>query len=226
MKIFNINNLYDSVIAGDHKFISQAITLIESKSKRTFIVREKLLDKLIINICKYKKESIIVGFTGATGAGKSTFINSLSKYIKESTKENISIISIDPTSSMSQGSLMGDLARMSTLYNHSNIFARASKPQTLHMALPLLMYDIILVLIAASFGIILIETVGTGQADIDIYPLVDVLCFIMQPIEGDEIQTVKKGLLELVHLILINKCDEDTKHLAMKTRMLYMGSFQ
>lgn len=222
--ILNINSLCNKIIHRNHDIIGKIISIIENSNKRTNAIKRKLLNILIkhMHICKQK--ICILGITGSTGAGKSTFISQLSNYICANFYKRIGILTIDPVSPISQGSIMGDLIRMKCIYENKNIYARATKTNISYMSISLLTYDIILVLIAAKFDIIVVETIGTGQTNMDIYSLVDVLCLIMQPIEGDEVQIIKKGILELVNIILINKCDKDTKKLSNKTRNLYLTS--
>jgi LAO/AO transport system kinase len=206
-----LKDFYQGFINKDFRFLSKAISKAEShkKADKDFVI--KLLE-LIPNI----KKSKIIGFTGSPGAGKSTTINSLGLKIVESSK-TLGVLTIDPSSEVTGGSILGDKTRMHDLTHHKDCFIRPSASQSIFGGVaPNTYYAIAL---CEKFGLdyIFVESVGVGQSENHIVNLVDVLVFILSPAGGDELQGIKRGILEQADILLVNKWDSDLKNEAEVT---------
>ena len=186
-----------------YEILAKAITLIESSLEKDKKKAIKLIDKCI----PFSGESIRIGISGTPGVGKSTFIEKLGFYLKK--KYKIAILAIDPSSSISKGSILGDKTRMNQLTNEKNIFIRPSPSRGQLGGVCNHTRDSIILCEAAGFNIILIETVGVGQSEIMVEQMTDYFIYMTLCQNGDELQFIKKGVLELSNLILINKSDQN-----------------
>lgn len=192
----------NGILDGNRFILSRAITLIESTLKQDEEIAQTLLDELT----QINKTAKRIAITGAPGVGKSTFINAFGKYLSNQHKR-VAILAIDPSSSDSKGSILGDKTRMEDLLNDEQIYIRPTA-SALHLggASPRTR-DVISLCEAFGFDYILVETVGVGQSETAAKDLTDVFMLLIQPNAGDELQGIKKGIMEMADMLIINKAE-------------------
>ncbi len=185
--------------AGDWKAVARAITMVENE-----------LDgyREILFSLNEKKKVPVIGFTGPPGAGKSTLINALIRFLSAAGKK-IAILAIDPTSPFNYGSLLGDRLRMSEHFNDKNIFIRSIATRGSLGGLSEKTIEIVDVMKASSFDLIIVETVGVGQSEVEIAGLADTTVVVFVPEAGDEVQTMKSGIMEIADIFVVNKSDRE-----------------
>lgn len=211
---FTINELYEGIISGNKRLISKAITLVESKKME----HRQLADELLKRIMPLTGNSIRVGITGVPGAGKSTFIESYGQMlIKEGKK--VAVLAIDPSSAVNKGSILGDKTRMEDLSREENAFIRPSPSSGFLGGIANTTFETMLICEAAGYDYILIETVGVGQSEVLVADISDVFLFVKIIGGGDELQGIKRGIMEMVDLIFINKVDDDNLSKAKQTKV-------
>ncbi|QWG09152.1 methylmalonyl Co-A mutase-associated GTPase MeaB [Flammeovirga kamogawensis] len=192
------------VIDGNRVILSRAITLIESRHPDDLILAEKVLELIL----PYTGGSLRVGITGVPGVGKSTFIESFGKYIT-SRSLKLAVLTIDPSSQISGGSILGDKTRMEELSNDPLAYVRPSAAGNALGGVNHKTRETMLLCEAAGFDVILIETVGVGQSETTVKGIVDFFLLLMLAGAGDELQGIKRGIMEMADAIAITKCDND-----------------
>ena len=211
----------DGILGGDLSILSQAITLIESAQKQDKELAHEVLD----GIMQYTGNAVRLGITGAPGAGKSTFINTFGSHtLKKYNK--LAVLAIDPSSSLTKGSIMGDKTRMGELSNLPNVFVRPSPTGTTLGGVARKTRETILLCEAAGYDFIIVETVGVGQSEAVVKKMVDFLLLLISPISGDELQGMKKGIVELADAIAITKRDGPNIKAADQSRKEYVAAMQ
>ena len=215
---FDSNSINETVINirnGSKKTLAKTITLIESKLKE----HQELVKKIFENF-KTNNKTIRIGITGVPGVGKSTFIESLGlKLIQKGMQ--VAVLAIDPSSKQTGGSILGDKTRMEKLSVHPRAFIRPS-PSDGHLGgVAKKTYESMLCLEEAGYNVIFIETMGVGQAETAVYDMVDIFLVLLLPSGGDELQGIKKGIIELADLIIVNKADNDLEKTAEITQREY-----
>ena len=207
------DNFVQGILDGNRRMIAKTITLIESSlkahQKKAFTVVEKILP--------YTGKSIRLGVTGVPGVGKSTFIENLGVYLAD-LGHRVAVLTIDPTSRRSGGSILGDKTRMEKLSAHKNAFIRPSPAGETLGGVAAKTREIMLTCEAAGFDVILVETVGVGQSETSVASMVDFFLVLMIAGAGDELQGIKKGVLELADAIAINKADGDNLNAVEKAK--------
>ncbi len=193
-----MQELIKDIKKGKEKAIARAITLVENNSKEGFALLKKLYVEARI--------SYLLGLTGPPGSGKSTLTEAIAKNLLQKNLK-IGIIAIDPTSQFSGGALLGDRIRMNDIALEKNVFIRSMATRGSLGGLNSSIYDTVLILSAAGFDYIIIETVGVGQNEIDIVNLADTVMVVTTPESGDEIQTFKAGIMETGDIFIVNKAD-------------------
>mgnify|MGYP006071603643 FL=1 len=211
--------LYKKIIDGDIEALSKGITLLES----TLEIDKKRAENLLLITRKQNKKSIRIGITGVPGVGKSTFIENFGQHWINKNKK-VAVLAIDPTSNSNKGSILGDKSRMHNLASQKNAFIRPSPTSGTLGGVAEKTFDSISLCEAAGYDIILVETVGVGQNEFLVEKLVDIVILLMLPNAGDELQAIKRGIVEYADIIAVNKCDEENKMQAMKSMMLYNDS--
>ena len=199
-----IEQLRDRILARERRALGKAITLLESQSDEHRIQARALLDSLL----PYSGNSLRVGISGVPGAGKSTFIETLGSQLI-SRGHRVAVLAIDPSSHTSGGSILGDKTRMQNLSMHAEAFIRPSPSRGMLGGVGAHTRESMIVCEAAGFDIVLVETVGVGQSEISVANMTDVFVLLQLPNAGDELQAMKKGVLELADLIVVNKSDLD-----------------
>lgn len=201
---FDLNIMVEGILQSDRTTLSKAITLIESNSVKHFESAQLLIKKLI----PYSGNSVRIGITGVPGAGKSTLIEALGMYLIQKGYK-VAVLAIDPSSTISKGSILGDKTRMEKLSRDENSFIRPSPSSGILGGVARKTRETIIACEAAGYNVILIETVGVGQSEVTVRSLVDFFLLIQITGAGDELQGIKKGIIELADLIVINKADGD-----------------
>ncbi len=195
---------YQGVINGERAILARAITLIESNAKRHFLQAQDLIQLLL----PHANKSLRIGISGVPGAGKSTFIEALGVMLCEM-GHKVAVLAVDPSSAITKGSILGDKTRMEQLSNQPNAFIRPSPSGGMLGGVARKSRETILLCEAAGYDIILVETVGVGQNEITVRSMVDFFLLVLITGAGDELQGMKKGVMEICDAILVNKADGD-----------------
>ena len=211
--------LKDRIIAGERAAIAKAITLVESSREEDIIQSHELISELI----KSPGHAIRVGFSGPPGVGKSTFIESFGSYIVNKNFK-LGVLAIDPSSNFTGGSILGDKTRMSEISKNENTFIRSTPSRGSLGGIAVGTREAAIILDAAGYDYIFIETVGVGQSEITAANLVDIFTLIVGPGSGDELQGIKKGITEYADIFIVNKNDGDLASQASKTASDYKSA--
>lgn len=198
----NVNELVTKIKQGNITALSQAITLVESTNS----THAKKAQTVITKCLPYTNTSIRIGITGVPGVGKSTFIEAFGNYITTLGKK-VAVLAVDPSSSISKGSIMGDKTRMETLVTNTKAFIRPSPAGNSLGGVAKKTRESIILCEAAGFDVIIIETVGVGQSETAVHSMVDFFLLLKLAGAGDELQGIKRGIIEMADAIIINKAD-------------------
>jgi LAO/AO transport system kinase len=201
-----VNELLQQMLQGDKKALARCITIVENELDGY----EEILSSL-----QAKKNIPIIGITGPPGAGKSTLINSVIKQLANQNKK-IGIVAIDPTSPFNFGSLLGDRLRMSEHFDKENIFIRSLATRGSLGGLSAKIIEVVDVMKCFDFDYLFVETVGVGQSEVEIIGLADLTVLVLVPESGDEVQTIKSGVMEIADIFVVNKSDRDGAAAFMK----------
>lgn len=213
--------LAQQIIAGDRRALAKAITLVESTRADHAEQAVALLEQLMPETGK----SIRLGVSGAPGVGKSTFIESLGNYLTEK-GHKVAVLAVDPTSAVSGGSILGDKTRMEVLSVNSKAFVRPSPAGKTLGGVTRRTRESLLLCEAAGYDVIIVETVGVGQSETAVSDMTDMFLLLLSPGGGDDLQGIKRGIMELADLVLVNKADGDQASLANQTVSDYRAALQ
>lgn len=215
------NEITEGILKGDRAILSRAITIVESTLEEDHALAADILDACIPK----SGNSIRIGITGVPGVGKSTFIEAFGKQLTGQGKK-VAVLAIDPSSQQSGGSILGDKTRMEELSRNENAYIRPSPAGKVPGGVAATTRETILLCEAAGFDTILVETVGVGQAETVVHSMVDFFLLLLLAGAGDELQGIKRGVMELADLIVINKADGDNKEKAQQARAQYQSAVQ
>ncbi len=212
----DLKHLREGILRGDRVVLGRAITLVESQRA----VDRAKAENLIQSLLPLTGRSIRIGITGAPGAGKSTYIEALGNYLT-STGKRLAVLAIDPSSQKTKGSILGDKTRMDTLARNPLAFIRPTPAGTSVGGVAFSTQESILLCEAAGYEVIVVETVGVGQSEIAVRGMVDFFLLLMLAGAGDELQGIKKGIMEMADGILITKSDGDNVTRARQAQASY-----
>ena len=219
MPAHNPKQLAEDICAGDRRALARGITLIESSKASDREFANELLDILMPR----SGNSIRVGLSGVPGVGKSTFIESFGNLVIDQ-GHRIAVLAVDPSSSISGGSILGDKTRMETLSRRLEAFIRPSPAGETLGGVTRHTRETICLVEAAGFDVVLVETVGVGQSETAVAEMTDMFLLLLLPGGGDELQGIKRGIVELADLIVVNKADGAMKGTAMSSAADYRSA--
>ena len=202
--------LVDGVLAGQRRALAKSITLIES----TRLDHQDRAQHVLAALLPHTGKAIRIGISGVPGAGKSTFIEALGVWLIEQGKR-LAVLAIDPSSSVNGGSILGDKTRMEQLSQREEAFIRPSPSAGSLGGVAEKTREAMLLCEAAGYDVIIIETVGVGQSETTVAGMVDMFCLLQLPNAGDDLQAIKKGIVEIADLVVINKADIDAQATAV-----------
>jgi LAO/AO transport system kinase len=209
----------EAILAGDRRALAKAITLVESQRDADRDAAQALLQHLL----PHTGNSIRVGVTGVPGVGKSTFIESFGQHLINQ-GHRLAVLAVDPSSPVAGGSILGDKTRMEMLSREEGAYIRPSPAGGALGGVAFKTRESLLLCEAAGYDVILVETVGVGQSEHQVAGMVDFFLLLMLPGGGDELQGIKKGILELADAIVVNKADGASEALARTTQQHYRGA--
>jgi LAO/AO transport system kinase len=218
-KTLSAEEYSEGIISGNRIILSQAITLIESSLSKHFDTAQLIIEKCL----PYSSRSLRIGITGAPGVGKSTFIEALGLHITGLGRK-LAVLTIDPSSEQTKGSILGDKTRMEQLSVHPNAFIRPSPSAGALGGVARKTREVIILCEAAGFDTIIVETVGVGQSETAVNSMVDFFLLLMLAGAGDEIQGIKRGIMEMADLIAITKADGANELNAEQARILFQNA--
>lgn len=205
---------------GDRRTLAVAITLVESKRDDHRYEAQQVLEQIL----PQTGNSIRIGITGIPGVGKSTFIEAFGLHLIKQGKK-VAVLAVDPSSPVAGGSILGDKTRMEMLSREENAFIRPSPSEGSLGGVAHKTRETMLLCEAAGYDVIIVETVGVGQSEYEVASMVDFFLVLMLPNAGDELQGIKKGILELADAVVINKADGESINLAKQAQLHYQNAF-
>ena len=214
-----MSELSEAIRAGDRRALARAITLVESTRPDHREEAVALLEELL----PATGGSVRVGISGAPGAGKSTFIEALGLYLVEH-QHRLAVLAVDPSSSRSGGSILGDKTRMERLSRDTDAFIRPSPSGGTLGGVARRTREALLLCEAAGHDVVLVETVGVGQSEVAVAGMVDVFVLLLSPGTGDDLQGVKRGIVELADVVVVNKADGDLAAAAARSAADYANA--
>lgn len=217
----DITQLGDRILSGDRRALARAITLVESRRADHRAEATALLDRL----ARSERQALRIGLSGTPGVGKSTFIESFGMMLVGQGLR-VAVLAVDPSSARSGGSILGDKTRMERLSREPNAFIRPSPSQSHLGGVARRTREAVALCEAAGFDVVLIETVGVGQSETVVSELSDLFLLLLAPAGGDELQGVKRGIMEMADMILVNKADGPLKPVATRTCADYAGALR
>jgi LAO/AO transport system kinase len=207
--------------SGNRRALAKAITLVESKLDKHRVEAQEVLNQLLPST----GNSIRIGISGIPGVGKSTFIEAFGQYLIQQGKK-VAVLAVDPSSPLRGGSILGDKTRMEMLSREENAFIRPSPSEGALGGVAQKTRETMLLCEAAGYDVILVETVGVGQSEYEVAGMVDFFLVLMLPNAGDELQGIKRGIMELADALVINKADGESLSLANQTQGHYKNAFK
>lgn len=208
--------LIEKLLTGDRRALAQVITTLES----TVPADRQRADEVLEAILDRTGNAVRVGITGSPGVGKSTFVNALGLHlIKQG--HRLAVLTIDPSSQTTGGSILGDKTRMADLAVAPEAFIRPSPSGGITGGVALRTHEAVLACEAAGFDVVLVETVGVGQSEVAVETITDALLLLVGPGGGDDLQGIKRGIMEMADIVAVNKADGDQKPLAARTAADY-----
>ena len=219
MEGLTAETLFSRIVAGDVQALSSGITMVESNTDDHAHQGQLLIQKCL----PHSGNSIRIGITGVPGVGKSSFIEAFGKVLTDQGKK-VAVLAIDPSSSISGGSILGDKTRMNELSQNPNVFIRPSAAGTTLGGVARKTRESIVLCEAAGFDVILIETVGVGQSETVVKSMVDFFLLLMLSGAGDELQGIKKGIMEMADALVITKADGDNVKAANRASQEYRNA--
>lgn len=207
---------YEKIRNGDTRALAKAISLIENNDPQK--------NKYLASLFKVETKCSVIGITGSPGSGKSTIVDTLAlKIVNSDKKAKVAILAIDPTSPFTGGAILGDRIRMSLAAENERIFIRSMATRGAMGGLTRATQDVIVLLKAAGFDYVIIETVGVGQVEVDVVETVDTCLVVLVPGMGDSVQTFKAGIIEIADIFVVNKSDREGADLVVKDLNLLLS---
>lgn len=213
--------LAERLAAGDRRALARAVTLVES----TRADHRRTAQALIARLHARPAQALRIGLSGTPGVGKSTFIEAFGLMLADAGRR-VAVLAVDPSSARTGGSILGDKTRMDRLARHPRAFIRPSPSRATLGGVARRTREAILLAEAAGFDTVIVETVGVGQSETMVAEMTDLFVLLMAPAGGDELQGVKRGIMEICDLILVNKADGDLRAAAERTRADYAGALR
>ncbi len=218
-ELHEVKEYAGGIISGNRTILSKAITLIESSLPQHQKVAREVIEKCL----PFSGNSVRIGITGVPGVGKSTFIEALGTHLTGQ-GHRLAVLAIDPSSQRTKGSILGDKTRMETLANDPNAFIRPSPSAGSVGGVTQKTKEIIILCEASGFDTIFVETVGVGQSETAVHSMVDFFLLLMLAGAGDELQGIKRGIIEMADAIIINKADGDNFDKALAAKQVYSNA--
>lgn len=218
-KRLQVEDYVKGVLDGDRVILSRAITLIES----TLVSDQHLAEKVVNAVLPFSGKSMRIGITGVPGVGKSTFIENFGKLLVER-GHKLAVLAVDPSSQKSHGSILGDKTRMESLAADKRAYIRSSPAQGALGGVSAKTREAMILCEAAGYDVVLIETVGVGQSEIAVKGMVDFFLLLMLAGAGDELQGIKKGIIEMCDALVINKADGNNLEAAKRAKREYSNA--
>lgn len=214
-----LQDMADRILAGQRRALARGITLVESSRADHREQAKTLLEKIVTST----GNAVRVGISGTPGVGKSTFIEAFGQHLTAQDLK-VAVLAVDPSSKRTGGSILGDKTRMEHLARDPNAFIRPSPSGGTLGGVARRTRETMLLAEAAGFDVILVETVGVGQSETTVAEMVDIFCLLLAPGGGDELQGIKRGVMELADLVIINKADGDLLPAARRAATEYRGA--
>jgi LAO/AO transport system kinase len=218
-KKYSVDEYVSGILSGNRTILSQAITLVESSLTGHYEIAQEIIEKCL----PYSSKSVRIGITGVPGAGKSTFIETFGLHITDKGGK-LAVLTIDPSSQHTKGSILGDKTRMEMLSVHPDAFIRPSPAAGTLGGVARKTRETIILCEAAGFDTILVETVGVGQSETAVSSMVDFFLLLMLAGAGDELQGIKRGIMEMADIIAITKADGSNKLVAEGAKISYQNA--
>lgn len=218
-KQHSVEEFVTNILAGDIPFLSRAITLVES----TTVKHQQKANAILERCLPFANNSVRIGITGVPGVGKSTFIEAFGKHLTSQDKK-VAVLAVDPSSSVNKGSILGDKTRMEVLVTDKNAFIRPSPSGTSLGGVAQKTRESIILCEAAGFDTIIIETVGVGQSETVVHSMVDFFLLLKLSGAGDELQGMKRGIIEMADTIVIHKADGDNVDNAKMAKVAFTNA--
>ncbi|VDD87426.1 unnamed protein product, partial [Enterobius vermicularis] len=224
--------LRDEILKGSRSALASGITLVESRHPTKRAQGNYLLSEILAaerkRFEKKGTDALIfrIGISGSPGVGKSSFIEALGKELTENLKKKVAVLTVDPSSATTGGSVLGDLTRMQTLARNPMAFIRQSPTSGSLGGVTRGIHEAIVLCEGAGYDVVIIETVGVGQSEVSVSNMSDMFCLLLSPAHGDELQGVKRGIMEQSDLLIVTKADGELEKKARLTQMEYISALK